>query len=1028
MRNTSRSLLFRTLRTREKRYIAALVTLIGVVILSVGSTAQTTLANTARIPEKSISIRYPDGWSVGQPSQNSWVLLNVPTEKLETTEANVRITIGYLERPDHADAVAQLTEYAKESPVNSTFLVIGGWPALQRVQLVKRRLPGERQKGTFKDKNMVQVTTAVAAGSLLVRAEGNLPSDASQQLKDLVLAIGRSMTFATTGDPVTVQRDLIQLNKTPRRPDAEQSVEPKSEYQLPEEMREANAGTPIGSLIQLPNGSNGELEVAVSNNGSNIVVVKQSGFVTSNDGGRTFPFSGSLNVSDGDSSIAFGQSGNFYHSALACFGNSCQPPCPGASPSGTPPSTSNCVEVAPSTNNGQSFNALVNAAVCPNTGSGACFLDQEHIAADRTNGGAGGTDRVYAAVRNCQGGCGTNGAFVSCSPDSGATWSPLFTMEVGSDFPRVAVGSDGALYVVYELGGNIRMDKFNACTTSATQITRTAGFPVTVSAFGNFAGCEVMNGFGGLDRCNDGNTLSGPTVSVDDTNANHVYVSWANNTAANNENIVVADSTNGGVNWRPSVTINGGGSARRFHAWVCASGGNAFVNWYDRRAATAANNDLTDYFAASAGLSGGNLVANNDEFKLSTSSDAQCSLWPRGVRSTWDSENCSVQPELAGFCKLTPIPNPDTSSNTRCDFTSTTCPFNPAGMETCQLGNFGQAVKYGDYNGNACVLGRLYSVFASSAGISNVANFFQSFVVGSTPTTTSYSGDTSGIFHHNATLSAVLTLSGTTTGINGQTISFTLGTQSCSSTTNANGFASCILNLNQAAGPYTVTAKFAGSGNYRASSAATGFTISKDPTTLTYTGDVELADGAKAKLKGVLREDLGAPIAGRLITFTLGSGATAQSCTGTTNALGVATCTIAVVAQPRGNGTVSAVFAGDAFYLPSSASANTTVTGFPDATRLTPKPNPSNVGQAVRLVAVVVASPGLPKPPLPSTATGTVTFFDLQTPLGTVALDGTATATLNVTFSSTGKHRITAQYSGDTIFVPSMVTVTQTVQ
>src|SRR5262249_25944623 len=161
-----------------------------------------------------------------------------------------------------------------------------------------------------------------------------------------------------------------------------------------------------------------ELEIAVSNNGSNIVVVKQSGFITSNDGGQTFPFGGNLRVSDGDSSITFGQSGNFYHAALACFGNRCQAPCPGASPTRTPPST----------NNGQTFGALVNGAVCANSGGGACSLDQEHIAADRVNAGAGGADRVYMAVRNCQGGCGANGAFVTCSPDSGATWAPLLAL------------------------------------------------------------------------------------------------------------------------------------------------------------------------------------------------------------------------------------------------------------------------------------------------------------------------------------------------------------------------------------------------------------------------------------------------------------------------------------------------------------------------------------------------------------------------------------------------------------------------
>src|SRR5215467_519229 len=728
--------------------------------------AQAVLPNSASIyDKKGISISYPDGWSLGQPALDSWVILNVPPDQQDTRTPTVQVSIGYLERSSHADAVSQLAEYANESSVSSTFLAIGGWPALQRVQLVKRRLPGEQEQELVRDLDMVQITTAVAADNLLIRLEGDLPSYSDQQLQNLVLAIGQSLVFASTGDPAQVQQELNQLMSLPQRP----AASPQGSAALPaitSPFLAPLASAPIFPPRQLNNGNNGELEVAVSNNGTNIVVVKQSRFITSNDGGQTFPSTGFLNVSDGDSSIAFGQSGNFYHAALACFGTSCSAPCPGASPTGTPPSTSNCVEVAASNTNGKTFGALVNAAVCSDSGGSACALDQEHIAADRVNAGAGGADRVYAAIRNCQGNCGTNGAFVTCSPDSGATWAPLLALEKGSDFPRVAVGSDGSFYVVFENGGNIRVDKFNACTTSAAQMTRAGGgFPVTVSAFNGFAGCEVNNGFGGLDRCNDGNTLSGPTITVDDTNANHVYVSWANNTAANNESVLVADSTNGGANWRAPVTINAGGTARRYHPWACATGGNAFVSWYDRRAATAANNDLTDYFAASAGLSGGNLVANNDEFQISTAADAQCSLWPRGVRSPFDSENCSVQPQLAGFCKLTPIPNPDTSSNQRCDFAgpdATACPANPAGPETCQLGNFGQAVKYGDYNGNACAIGRLYTVFASSAGLTSVRDFFQSFVVTPTPTTLVYNGDTAGDFHDPVTLSGVLKLSGTT--------------------------------------------------------------------------------------------------------------------------------------------------------------------------------------------------------------------------------------------------------------------------
>src|SRR5437773_1478488 len=614
-----------------------------------------------------------------------------------------------------------------------------------------------------------------------------------------MLASGQSLVFQSAGNPAQVQEELNKLQSSPGRRDSPQArvASPEVATKRSSNAEAPSAGAPIFPPVQLNNlGTNGELEIAVSNNGTNIVIAKQGGFVTSNDGGQTFPFSGGLPVSDGDGSLAFAQSGNFYMSALACFAGSCSAPCP---------ASSNCVQIAPSTNNGQSFGALTNAVVCPNSGGTACSSDQEHSSADRVNAGAGGAERVYMAFRDLSG-----SANVTCSPDSGATWAPRLALEAGSDFPRVTTGGDGFFYVVYALNNNtIRVDKFNACTTSAAQMTRAAGgFPMTVSAFTTFAGCEVANGFGGLNRCNDGNLLSGPTVSVDDTNANHVYVAWANNTAANNENILVADSTNGGVNWRPPVPIQTAVNARRYHAWVCSTGGNAFVTWYDRRAATVANNDLTDYFAASAGLSGGNLVANNDEFKISTTSDPQCNLWPGPPRSRFDSENCSVQPQLAGVCSV--------NTGIRCDFSDCAggggvapCQCPQAG-ETCNPGNSNP--KYGDYNGNACVLGRLYTAFSSGAGLNNVRNFFNSFVVSSTPTTVTYTGATTADFHDPANLSATLTLSGTTSPVAGQTITFTIGTQSCTGVTNAAGSASCTIILNQVPGPYTVTASLPASG------------------------------------------------------------------------------------------------------------------------------------------------------------------------------------------------------------------------
>lgn len=107
-----------------------------------------------------------------------------------------------------------------------------------------------------------------------------------------------------------------------------------------------------------------------------------------------------------------------------------------------------------------------------------------------------------------------------------------------------------------------------------------------------------------------------------------------------------------------------------------------------------------------------------------------------------------------------------------------------------------------------------------------------------------------------------------------------------------------------------------------------GLTVTLEEDTLTYTGPTVIANGGTATMSGVLLEDNVKPIMGRMVKFTLGAGVTAQSCMGTTNASGIATCPISPVAQPLGPGTAGDAFAGDTFYLPSSASAPTIMFAF----------------------------------------------------------------------------------------------------
>jgi len=191
------------------------------------------------------------------------------------------------------------------------------------------------------------------------------------------------------------------------------------------------------------------------------------------------------------------------------------------------------------------------------------------------------------------------------------------------------------------------------------------------------------------------------------------------------------------------------------------------------------------------------------------------------------------------------------------------------------------------------------------------------------PTKLTYDGATTADFHDPATLSATLT-DDSANALPGKPVTFTMGAESCTGTTGTNGQAACQITPSEPAGTYTVTATFSTDNQYLGSSDSKPFTVTLEETSLAYTGDTHLANGTPAHLSAVLTEDGVSPISGRTVVLTLGSGATQQSCTGTTDASGVAACTIASVNQPLNSGgtvAISATFNGDAFYQPSSATA-----------------------------------------------------------------------------------------------------------
>ncbi len=181
---------------------------------------------------------------------------------------------------------------------------------------------------------------------------------------------------------------------------------------------------------------------------------------------------------------------------------------------------------------------------------------------------------------------------------------------------------------------------------------------------------------------------------------------------------------------------------------------------------------------------------------------------------------------------------------------------------------------------------------------------------------------TTSDFHDAAQVQARLTSTGGAPVVN-ETVTFTLGSGSsapaCLAMTDAAGTAACLITPSQAAGQVTLAATFAGDASFGGSSASTTFTVTKEETTLTFTAGSPtlIANGQPATFAAALKEDGTTAISGRAVTITLGSGVGAQSCTGTTNSSGTASCTINVN-QPLGPNTVVANFSGDAFYRPAS--------------------------------------------------------------------------------------------------------------
>jgi VCBS repeat-containing protein len=127
-----------------------------------------------------------------------------------------------------------------------------------------------------------------------------------------------------------------------------------------------------------------------------------------------------------------------------------------------------------------------------------------------------------------------------------------------------------------------------------------------------------------------------------------------------------------------------------------------------------------------------------------------------------------------------------------------------------------------------------------------------------------------------------------------------------------------------------------------------------------------------------------------------------------TNVPGATSTTLTFAADMSHNGNLyRAVFTNASGSVTSSA-ASLTVNAAGATTSVTSSKNPTVFGQAVTFTATVSATSGTP--------TGTVTFLDGASSLGTLTLDSTGAASFTTSALAVGNHAITASYSGDSNF------------
>ncbi|HEV7570810.1 MAG TPA: carboxypeptidase regulatory-like domain-containing protein [Thermoanaerobaculia bacterium] len=186
------------------------------------------------------------------------------------------------------------------------------------------------------------------------------------------------------------------------------------------------------------------------------------------------------------------------------------------------------------------------------------------------------------------------------------------------------------------------------------------------------------------------------------------------------------------------------------------------------------------------------------------------------------------------------------------------------------------------------------------------------------PTALTYTGALAGEVNDPLTLSARLTEASSGNAVAGRTVTFTLGSQTLTATTDASGNATVNAAARTSTGAIAASVTFAAAGSYTGSSASVFINIVRDESLIRYTGKSVVADGTAQTLTALLTDSDGVePLTGRTVTFTIGS----VVASATSDATGIATANVTIpISAGTGSIRLVASFAGDASNVPALTS------------------------------------------------------------------------------------------------------------